>query len=87
MFVTSIKDTPLCIPIDAFGSLESIPSFQSKKVPQSKPSIASNDRKMEIESEGDEVVNELSYSTAEEGPLVGRLQKKPFEMYEDVHPR
>ena len=46
--------------MDAFGSLEYIPSFQSKKVPRSKPSNASNDRKMEVESEGDEVVNELS---------------------------
>ena len=26
-------------------------------------------------------------STTEEGPLVGRLQKQPFDMYEDVQPR
>ena len=73
--------------MDAFGSLASVPSFQSKKVPRSKPSNALDDRKMEIESEGDEMVNKLSNSTAEEGPLVGRLQKQSFDMYEDIHPQ
>lgn len=80
------EDTPLHIPKDAFGSLASVPSFQSGKVPRSKPSNASDHRKMEIESEGDDVANELSDSTAEEGPLVGRLQRQPFDMDEDVHP-
>ena len=73
--------------MDAFGSLVYVPRFQSKNVPWSKPSNASDDRKMEIESEGDEVANELSDSNTEEGPLVGRLQKQPFDMYEYFHPR
>lgn len=80
------EDTPLRIPKDAFGSLASVPSVQSGKVPRSKPSNASDGRKMVIESEGDEVANELSDSTAEEGPLVGRLPWQPLDMYEDVHP-
>ena len=59
--------------MDAFCSLAAVPIFQSGNVPRPKPSNASDDRKMEIENEGDEVVNELSDSTAEKGPLVERL--------------
>ncbi|KAH9301317.1 hypothetical protein KI387_012900 [Taxus chinensis] len=70
------EDTPLHIPKDAFGSLASAPSFQSGKVPWSKPVNSYDCRRDDVESDGDELDDEMSDSTVEEEPLVRRLQRQ-----------
>uniref|UniRef100_A0A0C9RGI6 Protein cereblon n=1 Tax=Wollemia nobilis TaxID=56998 RepID=A0A0C9RGI6_9CONI len=80
------EDAPLHIPKNAFGSLASVPSFQSGKVPRSKPSNSVCRRRQDIESEEDELDDELLDSTYEEEPLVRGVQRQPTDMDENAHP-
>ncbi|GLJ30781.1 hypothetical protein SUGI_0610650 [Cryptomeria japonica] len=82
------EDTPLHVPKDAFGSLASKPCFQSGKVPWSKPSNSNDGRREDIESDSDELEDELSDSTVEKEPFVRRLQRQvqSTDMGEQGHP-